>query len=102
MAVKSEKNQNTQVFRREGRNWLILLLLVLAALVVATGITLGSRWVYREYIEDEPEPVSPLEIQSEGQTAPADATEQKTQTEGAGSSESNQNEPSEPLPATGG
>lgn len=43
----------TQARAREGRQWLMLLVYLLIALVVAAGVVLGGRWVYNN-VRDEP------------------------------------------------
>jgi cell division protein FtsN len=40
--------------RSEGRPWLMLLVYLLIALVVAAGVVLGGRWVYNSATDNEP------------------------------------------------
>lgn len=44
----------TQVRRREGRQWTMLLIYMLIALIVAAGVVLGGRWIYNSVRDNEP------------------------------------------------
>lgn len=48
----------TSVQRREGRQWLMLLVYLLIALVVAGLVVLGGRWVYNQVRDDRPAEVA--------------------------------------------
>ncbi|MBI2007797.1 hypothetical protein HYS85_00970, partial [Candidatus Saccharibacteria bacterium] len=39
---------------REGRQWMMLLIYMLIALVVAAAVVLGGRWVYNQVRDNEP------------------------------------------------
>ena len=101
--AKLQVPSNAEVVRKEGRRWPLLLLLVIASLLIATGVAYGGRWAYREFVEDEPAG-TPAELQSEA--APEGATERSQQS--GDSSNSAESEPSgtetetSPLPDTGG
>ena len=97
------KKQQTDVFRREGRNWLVLLVLVIAALLISSAVALGARWIYREFIKDEPArtpvPTATDRLPAASETSGAENT-QSPET-GADSAE-NQNSTDDSLPVTGG
>ena len=96
--AKLQVPSNAEVVRREGRRWPLLLLLFVASLLIATGVALGGRWAYREFIEEEPAG-TPAELQG-GEAQPE---QQQQSTEGTGSTESGQGgTESEPRPDTGG
>jgi hypothetical protein len=101
---QTSKKPPTEIYRREGRNWLILLGLIVAALLVSAAIALGGRWVYREFVKDEPGKSAP-EIQGANGTAGpessgAEETQSVPSTEGANTG--GQDDSSENLPVTGG
>lgn len=47
------KQTQTEVYRHDGRRWPALVLLLLAALIIATLVTLAGRWIYREITNSE-------------------------------------------------
>jgi hypothetical protein len=94
--AKLQVPSNAETIRREGRRWPLLLLLIIVSLIVATGVALGGRWVYREYVEDGPKQAAPAETQ---------ATEQSQTEQQNGGDESQQQQggtETGPLPDTGG
>ena len=95
------KKTQTEIYRRESRRWPILLILVLGALLFSTAVALGSRWVYREFVKDQPAQ-SPVPTATD--RAPAvpetSGTEESQQSEDTGS-EAGQNS-NDNLPVTGG
>lgn len=105
MAVNNQqsKKQQTEVYRKEGRKWPVLLVLVIAALLVSAAVALTSRWVYREFIKDQPSQ-NPVPAQADKLPAESSSSENKqsTQTESNSSGESGQNNSEADLPVTGG
>ncbi|OGL25999.1 hypothetical protein A2708_01965 [Candidatus Saccharibacteria bacterium RIFCSPHIGHO2_01_FULL_49_21] len=101
--VKDKVPSDAKTVRREGRRWPVLLTLIIASLVVATAVAFGARWVYREYIEDEPAG-TPAELQ--GGEVPDNAGERSQQSGGegdsAGSEQGGTGTETSPLPDTGG
>ena len=101
--AKLQVPSNAEVVRKEGRRWPLLLVLVIASLLIATGVAYGGRWAYREFVEDEPSG-TPAELQGQGGESREGASEQSQPAgEGADTTESQQSgTESEPLPDTGG
>ncbi|HEY5550236.1 MAG TPA: hypothetical protein VIK37_03525 [Candidatus Saccharimonadales bacterium] len=75
--------------RGEGRQWMMLLIYMVIALIVAAGVVLGGRWVYNQVRNNEPAKV----------TTPTSnrATETPAAT-GGQSGTSSQEPPSQPSP----
>lgn len=104
MADEQTKETRTEVYRREGSRWPILLGLIVAALIVATAVALGGRWAYRELTKNEPEkaaPASGTQNQPAEQVAPATPESDQSQPAVGGTQTENPSAGDTPLPRTG-
>lgn len=98
------KHTDTEIYRREGSRWPILLGLIVAALVVATAVALGGRWAYRELTKDEPEKAAPAadtQNQPAEQVAPVTPESDQSQPAVGGTQTETTPAGDTPLPRTG-
>ncbi|OGL25276.1 hypothetical protein A3A68_01420 [Candidatus Saccharibacteria bacterium RIFCSPLOWO2_01_FULL_48_13] len=96
--AKDQIPSDAEEIRWEGRRWPLLVVLIVVALLLATALTLGGRWAYRQIFEDQPTKQEPTKSETQNQQPEAE-TQNQSEIEAPAPPTGDD---SEPLPSTGG